>query len=118
MIKHTFLLTLLFLLALTFVVRVTTKSYAQPAVPAPSPQPCTIPFPLPNATGIGTAKFEKLLYTFLDQGCYKTWISDRQIRNSGPFINNQSFGTHNSVKVSTRLRFGIGSNTRTARRDS
>lgn len=72
----------------------------QPAnSPASTNNGCTLSFPLPRASDIGTAKFEKLLYTFLDQGCYKNWIADRQIRNSGPFINNQSFGTHNAVRV-------------------
>lgn len=97
--RQIFPLTFIFLLVVAVAVRVTTKSYAQPAVPAGAPQRCSISFPLPNASDIGTAKFEKLLYAFLDQGCYKSWIADRQIRNSGPFINNQSFGTHNAVKV-------------------
>lgn len=76
------------------------SSKAQQAASVAAPQsPCTIAFPLPNASEIGSAKFEKILYAFLDQGCYKTWVADRQIRNSGPFINNRSFGTHNAVKV-------------------
>src|SRR5215813_3171129 len=75
-----------------------SSSRAQQSSPT-SAAPCTTSFPLPNPSDIGAAKFEKLLYAFLDQGCYKSWIADRQIRNSGPFINNQSFGTHNSVKV-------------------
>ncbi len=77
------------------------NSHAQQPTPpaAAAPQPCTISFPLPNASDIGTTKFEQLLYKFLDQGCYKNWVADRQIRNSGPFVNNKSFGTHNSVKV-------------------
>ncbi|HJZ81980.1 MAG TPA: cytochrome P460 family protein [Pyrinomonadaceae bacterium] len=72
---------------------------AQTPQATPQAQRCTISFPLPNPSDIGTAKFEKLLYDFLDQRCYQNWVADRQIRNSGPFINNQSFGTHNSVKV-------------------
>ena len=97
--RHTFPLTLILLATLFLVVCLNAKSHAQPAARAAAPQACSISFPLPNASDIGTAKFEKLLYAFLDQGCYKTWIADRQIRNSGPFINNQSFGTHNAVKV-------------------
>src|SRR6202162_6436362 len=60
---------------------------------------CEISFPLPNPSDIGTKKFEKLLYLFLEQGCYRSWIADRQIRNTGPFIGGKSFGTHNAVKV-------------------
>jgi len=95
MMRHTFPLTFLLLLAIVVAVWLTTKSYAQPA----APQGCSMSFPLPRASEIGTAKFEKLLYAFLDQGCYKNWTADRQIRNTGPFINNQSFGTHNSVRI-------------------
>jgi hypothetical protein len=60
---------------------------------------CDIPFPLPNPSDIGAKKFEKLLYSFLEQGCYRSWIADSQIRNTGPFIGGKSQGTHNSVKV-------------------
>jgi hypothetical protein len=60
---------------------------------------CDISFPLPNPSDIGAKKFEKLLYSFLEQGCYRSWIADRQIRNTGPFIGGKSFGTHNAVKV-------------------
>ena len=60
---------------------------------------CEISFPLPNPSDIGAAKFEKLLYSFLDQGCYRSWVADREIRNTGPFIGGKSFGTHNAVKV-------------------
>jgi len=48
---------------------------------------------------MGAKKFEKLLYSFLDQGCYRKWVADSQIRNTGPFIGGASFGTHNAVKV-------------------
>jgi Cytochrome P460 len=61
--------------------------------------PCDISFPLPNPSRIGTVKFEKLLYSFLEKGCYRSWIADREIRNTGPFIGGKSFGTHNAVKI-------------------
>ena len=60
---------------------------------------CSISFPIPNASEIGTAKYEKILYAFLEQGCYKKWISDSKIRNTGPFINGVSYGTHPAVKI-------------------
>jgi hypothetical protein len=60
---------------------------------------CDISFPLPNPSEIGVAKYEKMLYTFLEQGCYKKWVADREIRNTGPFINGVSFGTHPAVKI-------------------
>ncbi|HZE71667.1 MAG TPA: hypothetical protein VE135_19340 [Pyrinomonadaceae bacterium] len=60
---------------------------------------CEMPFPLPNPSEIGVSKFDKLLHTFLEKGCYKVWVADSQIRNSGPFIRGESFGTHNAVKI-------------------
>src|SRR5712692_1291927 len=60
---------------------------------------CDIAFPLPNPSEIGVKKFEKQLYAFLEEGCYKKWTSDSQIRNTGPFISGLPFGTHDAVKV-------------------
>src|SRR6202165_4860660 len=73
-------------------------SYAQAPAQTPAKR-CDISFPLPNPSDIGVKKFEKLLYSFLDQGCYRSWVADSQIRNTGPFIGGKSFGTHNAVKV-------------------
>ena len=71
-------------------------SHAQNPPPA---KRCKVAFPLPHPSDIGAKKFEKLLYSFLDQGCYQSWVADSQIRNTGPFINGTSFGTHNAVKI-------------------
>ncbi len=60
---------------------------------------CRISFPLPNPSDMGVAKFDSLLRDFLLRGCYKSWVADSQIRNTGPFINGQSWGTHNAVKI-------------------
>jgi Cytochrome P460 len=57
------------------------------------------PFPLPRPSDIGARAFEKILYTFLEQRCYQNWVSDREIRNTGPVIAGNSFGTHNAVKI-------------------
>ncbi|HMJ25749.1 MAG TPA: cytochrome P460 family protein, partial [Pyrinomonadaceae bacterium] len=73
-------------------------SQAQSPVQAPAKR-CQIPFPLPNPTDIGVKKFEKLLNSFLEQGCYRNWVADSQIRNTGPFMNGTSFGTHNAVRI-------------------
>jgi len=56
-------------------------------------------FPLPNPSEMGVKKFEKLLYAFLENRCYKNWVADNQIRNSGPFIAGKSWGTHSAVKI-------------------
>src|SRR5258708_4342358 len=94
------IVTLLAALA-TLIVTSTMKvppSHAQNAAPAAAKR-CEIAFPLPRPSDIGAKKFEKLLYSFLDQGCYRSWVADSQIRNTGPFIGGASFGTHNAVKV-------------------
>jgi hypothetical protein len=66
---------------------------------APQTAPCDIKFPLPNPSQTDPKKYEEKLYAFLEKGCYKTWIADNQIRNTGPFIGGQSFGTHPAVKI-------------------
>jgi hypothetical protein len=60
---------------------------------------CDISFPLPRPSEIGTKAFEKILYAFLEKRCYQNWTSDREIRNTGPVIAGNSFGTHNAVKI-------------------
>jgi hypothetical protein len=60
---------------------------------------CDIAFPLPRPSELGAEKFERLLYDFLEKGCYQKWTADREIRNTGPFINGSSFGTHPAVKI-------------------
>lgn len=60
---------------------------------------CDLSFPLPNPSALGAKQFDKLLYSFLEKGCYKAWVRDSQIRNSGPFVNGKSLGTHSAVKI-------------------
>ncbi|HEX3084476.1 MAG TPA: cytochrome P460 family protein, partial [Pyrinomonadaceae bacterium] len=62
-------------------------------------RPCSVSFPLPNPSDIGATNFEKKLYEFLEQGCYRNWISDNRIRDTGPFIGGTSFGTHDAVRI-------------------
>jgi Cytochrome P460 len=82
------------------VVQIARVNEAQTSGPVQTTiKPCEISFPLPNPSDIGTQKFEKLLYSFLEQGCYRSWTADKQIRNTGAFIGGKSFGTHNAVKV-------------------
>lgn len=60
---------------------------------------CDIAFPLPRPSDIGTKAFQNVLYAFLEKRCYQNWVTDREIRNTGPFIAGKSFGTHNAVKI-------------------
>ena len=78
----------------------TGRASAQGNAPAASSsKSCDISFPLPNPSEIGSKKYEKLLQAFLEKGCYKSWVADPQIRNTGPFIGGVSFGTHPAVKI-------------------
>lgn len=62
-------------------------------------KPCDLSFPLPNPSDVGGKRYEKLLQDFLEKGCYKSWVADREIRNTGPFVGGTSFGTHPAVKI-------------------
>ena len=65
-----------------------TKNYGQPAnLPAPS--------------SLSVHDFEKQLYRFLDDRRYQDlgWAVDKSVRDTGPFIKKQSYGTHPAVRV-------------------
>ncbi|HEV7590969.1 MAG TPA: hypothetical protein VGO40_22850, partial [Longimicrobium sp.] len=58
---------------------------------------CPDSLPLPSA--VGEQAYEPLLNDFLKQGCYRAWVHDREVRNTGPFIDGRNFGTHPAVRV-------------------
>jgi len=66
---------------------------------AQQPNRATCDFPLPRPSEMRGGGFEKLLYAFLDKRCYQNWVTDREIRNTGPVIAGNSFGTHNAVRI-------------------
>jgi mono/diheme cytochrome c family protein/nitrate/TMAO reductase-like tetraheme cytochrome c subunit len=59
--------------------------------------PCTLTFP-PSKD---TAAFETNLRAFLNARCYVTlgWTHDPFVRDTGPYIQGDSYGTHPSVRV-------------------
>ncbi|HEX4952154.1 MAG TPA: hypothetical protein VF017_02005 [Thermoanaerobaculia bacterium] len=61
--------------------------------------PCAFPLPLPSK--IGEAAFEAKLYAFLDNLCYEKlgWVADRERRDTGPWIQGSSYGSHPAVRV-------------------
>jgi hypothetical protein len=76
-------------------------SCAAAALAAPAragADPCA---PLPLPTRAGAVPYDSLLNVWLDSLCYQRagWEHDLVIRNTGPFIDGQSFGTHPAVKV-------------------
>ena len=55
--------------------------------------------PLPLPSQVGASQYELLLNTFITNNCFTKWKQDSEIRDTGPFINGKSYGTHNAVKV-------------------
>ena len=59
--------------------------------------------PLPSSiTPEQLADYEKRVLAFLRAGTYKTdmgWCGDKGVRDTGPFIAEASYGTHNAVRV-------------------
>ncbi len=72
---------------------------ARPNHPPPRPNPPVGPLPLPST--MSSQDYQKLLYPFLAKRVYQSlgWKRDKKVRDTGPFINNKSYGTHNSVRI-------------------
>ncbi len=45
------------------------------------------------------AKFEKALYAFLENNCYAKWTADKDLRDTGPVILGNNFGTHPAIRI-------------------
>ncbi|HEX8905400.1 MAG TPA: hypothetical protein VF771_11185, partial [Longimicrobiaceae bacterium] len=59
--------------------------------------PCPDSLPLPHS--MSEPAYERVLNQFLRDRCYQGWVHDRQIRDTGPFIDGRNFGTHPAVRV-------------------
>ena len=57
------------------------------------------PFPAALPSQIGAARFEGQLVAFLKRRGYAGWVHDPEIRNTGPWIDGQNYGTHPAVRV-------------------
>jgi hypothetical protein len=77
----------------------TTAALAdRPPHGAPRPSPdCPDSLPLPS--NVGEQAYEPILNAWLRAGCYRAWVHDREIRNTGPFLDGRNFGTHPAVRV-------------------
>ena len=53
--------------------------------------------PLPSAVGV--VEYERRLIPFLKGRCYQSWVADREVRDTGPFVGGIYYGTHPAVKV-------------------
>jgi hypothetical protein len=70
---------------------------ASPLARAPARSSACAALPLPSHAG--EQAYEALLNKWLDARCYLGWVHDREIRNTGPFIDGKNFGTHPAVRV-------------------
>lgn len=86
-------ITLLAALLVSMALFLHTRAPAQ-AVPATGS-----PLPLPHT--ISLQAFEKQLYSFLDARQYETlgWVKDKGVRDTGPFIAGEAYGTHPAVRI-------------------
>jgi len=59
------------------------------------------PSPLPLPHTMSSQAYQRLLYKFLDDRGYETlgWARDKNVRDTGPYINGSYYGTHNAVRI-------------------
>ena len=59
------------------------------------------PSDLPKPSSMSVHAFEEKLYSFLEDRKYQDlkWSVDKSIRDTGPYINGRSYGTHPAVRV-------------------
>jgi hypothetical protein len=63
--------------------------------------PLAAPFGLPRPSGVPLAEFEEKLFAFLNERAYQAlgWAVDKGVRDTGPFRDGKSYGTHPAVRV-------------------
>ncbi|HEX6961560.1 MAG TPA: cytochrome P460 family protein, partial [Lacipirellula sp.] len=59
------------------------------------------PSQLPPPSSMSTPEFEKLLFDFLNGREYQRlgWLTDKCVRDTGPYIDGKYYGTHPAVKI-------------------
>lgn len=67
--------------------------------PSSTSEPDTSGLPLPHMLELKA--YEKQLYAFLDNRQYEKlgWVKDKGVRDTGPFIAGQAYGTHPAVRI-------------------
>ena len=86
------LLALLLILVVGFIIYAVDKAVvSEGGAPSPLPLPSTLPLD----------QYEEKLYAFLEAREYETlgWKRDKSVRNTGPFIDDKSYGTHPAVVI-------------------
>ena len=87
-------------LVLVFCLTILSAQTSAQASPCANAQESGLPLPstfLPARL----SEFQAQLKTFLSSGKYKTlnWCEDKKLRDTGPFVNNTSYGVHPTVKI-------------------
>ncbi len=69
--------------------------------PGPDPEEETSSSPLPLPGTMTSEEYQKLLYPFINGRKYRMpgWKVDKGVRDTGPFIDNTSYGTHNAARI-------------------
>ena len=70
------------------------------SVPDTSPTPLA-PAPLPLPSAMTLDQYEPLIFDFLENKQYQElgWAYDKRVRDTGPYINGVSYGTHPAVRI-------------------
>ena len=74
-------------------------STAPPASTAALTPPTAAPLPLPSTMPLD--QYEPLLFDFLESKQYQElgWAHDKRVRDTGPYIDGVSYGTHPAVRI-------------------
>ncbi len=69
-------------------------------LPDLQPEPDEPPLPLPSSMALDA--YEALLFDFLESKEYQElegWVRDKRVRDTGPYIDGVSYGTHPAVRI-------------------
>ena len=71
------------------------------AAQTPTPPPVTSNPVLPLPSTMALDEYETLLYDFLESKRYQEmgWARDKRVRDTGPYIDGVSYGTHPAVRI-------------------
>ncbi len=97
---------LLALLALVWLIEPSFISNTLIAAPTRVDNPCADagknPLPLPHTIAPNSiVAYEQRVFEFLDSAMYKKlkWCTDKGVRDTGPYVGGQYFGTHPAVRI-------------------
>ena len=73
----------------------------EPNPDRPEKDALPIPAPLPLPSSMTSEEYQKLLYPFINGRKYRLpgWKVDKGVRDTGPYIDNSYYGTHNAVSI-------------------